>query len=195
MAKRKQQAAPDQQTSTTAELNDGAEDALDLLRRERADFLNYKRRVEREQAEDREWAAAEVLERLLPLLDDLDRALAQIPSELEAHPWAQGAALSRRKLTEALGDLGVERIGAEGEPFDPARHEAIFYDARPDATDRTVTAVTRAGYRRGERLLQPAQVAVVGPAENRTIPAAQEGGAEYALVTSKRAAADIGVGG
>ncbi len=165
MAELEEQVAPAVSTGPTSESRLAAEELLELLRRERADFLNYKRRVERERVEDRKRALEEVVERLLPLLDELDRALAQVPSDLETHPWAQGVALSRQRLADALRELGVERIGVAGEPFDPAQHEAVFYDERPDAIDQRVSAITRAGYRLGERLLRPAQVAVVGPAE------------------------------
>jgi molecular chaperone GrpE len=65
-----------------------------------------------------------------------------------------------------LNRLGVERFGAAGEPFDAARHEAQFYDTNPDATDRRIGQVLLPGYRLGDRLLRPAQVSVIGPAEN-----------------------------
>jgi molecular chaperone GrpE (heat shock protein) len=68
-------------------------------------------------------------------------------------------------LMQALHDLGLERIGVEGEEFDPAHHEAVLYEGRPDATDRRVAALLRPGYRLGGRLLRPAQVSVVGPAD------------------------------
>src|SRR5690606_29925352 len=74
-------------SGVTAEAQDNAAELLDLLRRERADFLNYKRRVERELADDRERTRADVLQRLLPLLDEFDRALAHVPPELEANAW------------------------------------------------------------------------------------------------------------
>lgn len=147
------------------EAQDNAADLLDLLRRERADFLNYKRRVERERAGDRERARADVLQRLLPLLDEFDRALAHVPPDLQADAWVQGVMMGRQRMDALLGQLGVERIGAEGEPFDPALHEAVFYDTQPDASEPRVTAVIRAGYRMGDVLLRPAQVGVVGPPE------------------------------
>jgi molecular chaperone GrpE len=155
-------------TSRTAE---STEVLLDQLRRERADFLNYKRRAERERAEADASARDEVLRSLIPVLDDLDRAFARIPPALERDPWAQGAALSRHRLLDALNRLGVERFGAEGETFDAARHEAQFYDERPDATDRRIGQVLQPGYRLGDRLLRPAQVSVVGPVENAAGPA------------------------
>ena len=145
----------------------GLDEVLDQFRRERADFLNYKRRVERERASDRELAQGDLLRYLIPFLDDLDRALGLIPPELETHPWVRGTVLSRSHLQSAFDELGVERIGAEGEPFDPARHEALFMDTDPGATDQRIASVVRPGYRVGNRLVRPAQVGVVGP-EPRT---------------------------
>jgi molecular chaperone GrpE len=140
-----------------------AEQSLDLLRRERANFLNYKRRVERERTEDRERARIEVLSELLPLVDDLDRAVAQLPTELATHPWAQGVAMGHRRFVQALRQVGLERVGAEGDHFDPAVHEAVAYEERPDTTEQRVLSVLRPGYRASRRLLRPAQVVVVGP--------------------------------
>ncbi len=141
------------------------EELLELLRRERASFLNYKRRVEQERAVDQERARGEVVLRLLPVLDELDRALAHRPPDLETHPWAEGVALIHRRLLETLRELGVERVGSEGESFDPALHEAVLYEQWPDSDGRRIKQVLRPGYRLGDRLLRPAQVIVVGPAE------------------------------
>jgi molecular chaperone GrpE len=154
-------AAPGTATSDREDV--GIEDVVDQLRRERANFLNYKRRVERERAIDRELAQSTVLRALLPFLDDLDRALGLIPPELETHPWVRGTALGHGRLQTALTEMGVERIGTEGEPFDPARHEALFFDTDPTATDQRVASVVQPGYRVGDRLVRPAQVGVVGP--------------------------------
>jgi molecular chaperone GrpE len=139
------------------------EQALDLLRRERANFLNYKRRVERERAEDRERARLELLEELLPVLDDLDRALTHMPPRLATDQWAQGVALGHRRFVEALRGVGLEHVGVDGENFDPAVHEAVAYEEQPDARQQRVLRVLRPGYRAGRRLLRPAQVVVVGP--------------------------------
>ena len=138
-------------------------ETLDLLVRERAAFRNYRRRVERERADDRELAQADLLRHLLPLLDELDRATAHRPSDLASHPWAEGVVLIGRRLADLLRDLGVERIGVEGEPFDPHVHEAVFYDRHPNVSGQTVARVIKAGYRQGDRLLRPASVTVVGP--------------------------------
>ena len=136
---------------------------LELLRRERADFLNYKRRVELERSADREQTRAAVIDALLPLLDELDRAFDHLPPTLEPHPWIQGVALSRHRLREVLRVWGLERLGVAGERFDPALHEAVAYEQRPDLDEPVIAAVERAGYRLGPRLIRAARVLVVGP--------------------------------
>jgi molecular chaperone GrpE len=180
-----QPAAQGNAAATDAAALGSADELLGLFQRERADFLNYKRRVERERAQDREAAQADVIRALLPMLDELDRALVQVPADLATHPWARGVALSRDGLTRAFSDLGVERIGAPGEPFDPSHHEALHFDTRPNAPDQRVSTVVKPGYRLGGRLLRPAQVGVVGPAEQRVAldtrsPNRATGGARHA---------------
>jgi molecular chaperone GrpE len=147
----------------------GAEEQVDpcleQLQRERADFLNYKRRVDRERAEDRDKTRQEVLRELLPAIDDLDRALAHQPAELRGHPWAEGISLARMRFLDTLRRLGVEQVGSEGERFDPAVHEAIVYHGDSSTTEQWVQSVVRPGYRLGSRLLRPAQVVVAGPSK------------------------------
>ncbi len=154
------EAAP---SDTRQEVN--TDELLDLLRRERADFQNFKRRVSQERVVDREIAQGEVIARLLPLLDDLDRAFAQRPPDLATHPWAEGVQMLRRQLEASFRELGVERIGAPGEEFDPERHEAVMFVPEPHARTSTVRDVERPGYRLRGRLLRPARVSVVGPAD------------------------------
>jgi molecular chaperone GrpE len=136
---------------------------VDLLRRERADFVNYKRRIELERTIDRERTHAAVVEKLLPVLDELDRAFEHLPSALAFDPWIQGVALARRQLEESLRDLGIERLGTMGERFDPTTHEAVAYAPRRDLEESVVTAVERTGYRIGPHLIRAARVAVAGP--------------------------------
>jgi molecular chaperone GrpE len=136
---------------------------VELLRRERADFLNYKRRVELERSMDREETRAEIVGALLPLLDELDRAFNHLPGAIDQHPWVQGVALSRRYLEEALRVTGIERIGVAGERFDPSLHEAVAYEQQSDLDDPMVAAVERSGFRLGPRLIRAARVRVAGP--------------------------------
>jgi molecular chaperone GrpE len=150
------------------ETDDGAgpttDELLGLLRRERADFLNYQRRVRDERAADAEVVRGRVLEPVFPLLDDLGRAFADVPAHLQDDPWAQGIALLRSRLESTLAGLGLEPLGTVGEPFDPTRHDAVYHEQDPAANGQLVDVVIRPGYRLGGRLLRPAQVVVRGPA-------------------------------
>jgi molecular chaperone GrpE len=149
-----------------AELNSRIEQAearaaefLDSLQRERATFQNYKKRVERERAEQSQAAAGAVLVKLLPTLDDFYRAMDAVPAD-QRNQWFEGVALILRKFERFLKDEGVVEIEAQGQPFDPAQHEAIGLDGSTDAESGTITQVLQRGYRHGERVLRPAMVRV-----------------------------------
>jgi len=139
-----------------------AEEYLDLLRRTQADFVNYRRRINQELAEGRIAAQSNLLSQLLPVLDDFGRALGTIPPELATHPWVQGLFLIARRFTTLLEQLGVQRIGTPGEPFDPHWHEAITKETRADVPEGTILHVSQPGYTLGERVIRPAQVSVAG---------------------------------
>ena len=139
-----------------------SEEYLDLLRRTQADFINYKRRIGQEQDEGRIMAQIAVLEQILPVLDDLGRALQATPPELANQPWVQGILLVARRLTSVLEQLGVRQVGRPGEHFDPRWHEAVTTQAHSDAPEGTILQVTRPGYALGERVIRPAQVIVAG---------------------------------
>jgi molecular chaperone GrpE len=152
-AQAEQQLTPDQQK---------AEEYLDLLRRTQADFINYRRRMGQELADARIAAQSELLSQLLPVLDDLGRALAVIPPEWATNPWVQGLFLMARRLTALFDQLGVQRIGAPGEPFDPRRHEAITMEERADMPEGMILQVAQPGYMLGDHVVRPAQVVVTG---------------------------------
>src|SRR5437764_5507401 len=133
-----------------------------LLKRERADFTNYRRRVAHERAEQAQAAAADLIRQLLPVLDDLERALRAAPGELIGSSWAAGIRLIDRALRAALERAGLERISAEGQPFDPQVHEALLQEDAPERTPGGVVRELRPGYRLGDRVLRPAQVSVAG---------------------------------
>ena len=120
-----------------------AEEYLDLLRRTQADFVNYRRRMNQEQDEGRLAAKIELLDQLLPVLDDFGRALGTTPPDLAKHPWVQGLFLVARRLTTLLDRLGVRQIGTPGEAFDPRWHEALSVEARADTPEGTIVQVTR----------------------------------------------------
>jgi molecular chaperone GrpE len=137
-----------------------ADSYLDLLQRTQADFVNYKRRAERERSEEGDAARASLLVDLLPVLDDLERALEQVPDDLREHPWAQGMPLIAKRLRLALAKAGLARVGAPGEPFDPRLHEAMAYEPKPGYAEGQIATVVRPGYRLNDRIVRPAQVTV-----------------------------------
>jgi len=141
------------------EAQNRADEYLDSLQRERAAFQNYRRRIERERAEQALSVAGDLLLRLLPTLDDFYRAMDAVPAG-ERDQWFAGVALILRKLERFLADEGVVEIEALGQPFDPAFHEVIGMDAGADAESGTITQVLQRGYSLGERVLRPALVRV-----------------------------------
>lgn len=133
-----------------AEYKDGWQRAV-------AEFQNYRRRVELEKNEAYQAALVEIIQRYLPILDDLERALATRPAEL---PWADGIELIYRKWQALLEAEGVTRIPAAGEVFDPRFHEAIAQEACENCESGRVIEVVRQGYMLGERVIRPALVKV-----------------------------------
>ena len=137
---------------------------LEGWQRSRAEFANYKRRVEKEQSEAYQNAAGRVIARFLDVVDDFDRALRDMPadsSDAEALArWAKGVSLIQRKLQNILDAEGVERIKAEGITFDPNQHEAVTHEDSDEHQPQQVIAVVRQGYRIGDRVIRPALVRV-----------------------------------
>jgi molecular chaperone GrpE len=151
-------ASPDLNTELEA-LKAKAAENLDGWQRERANFVNYKRRVEREIAEANQNASANVMARFLPVLDDFELALKNMPDNDEAKKWAQGVALVQRKFTTLLENEGLKRIEATSKQFDPNFHEAVVHveAAQPE---NEVIEVLRQGYILGDKVLRPALVKV-----------------------------------
>ena len=136
-----------------------AEMRSDMLRAQ-AELVNFRTRVERDRAANREAVIAEVIRSLLPALDDLARA--------EAHgDLVEGAPLTlvAQKLRGAFEKFGLRQVGEKGEAFDPAFHEAVVQLPSPDVTVNTIADVIEPGYVLGDRLVRPAKVAVSVPAE------------------------------
>ncbi len=126
------------------------------LQRLQAEYVNYKRRVDRDRGLVRDTATATVLTALLPVLDDVDRARAH--GELTGGFKAVAESLER-----TVAGLGLLRFGEPGEPFDPAIHEALTHTHSADVTEPTCVQVFQPGYRIGERVVRPARVAVAYP--------------------------------
>jgi molecular chaperone GrpE len=128
------------------------------LQRLQAEFANYRRRVERDRQAVGEAALASVMVGLLPVLDDQDRARAH--GEVEG-----GFALVADGLEATLTKLGLSRFGDAGEPFDPTVHEALTHGHSADVSEPVCSEIYQPGYRVGERVLRPARVAVLEPAD------------------------------
>lgn len=137
-----------------------AKEFFDGWQRERADFANYKRRVERDQQAVSVNMKADLVRKYLPVLDDLERAMKARPTEDPAASWANGIELVVRKLQNILESEGVKRIPAEGELFDPTRHEAITHEESPDHESGQIIEVVQQGYTLGDRVIRPALVRV-----------------------------------
>jgi molecular chaperone GrpE len=124
------------------------------------DGLALRRRSEREKAEFQHAARGDAIVPLLPVIDDFERALTNVPDALRDDPWASGIAIIAEGMRLALQRQGVERIAADGVPFDPHYHEAVAQVENPDVPAEMVTRVYRAGYALAGRVLRPAQVQV-----------------------------------
>ena len=135
-----------------------AEELRNDLRRLQAEYVNYRKRVERDRAVAGEMAVIGVLNSLLPVLDDVDAARQH--GDLEDGPFAAIAT----KLENALKTYGLERIAETGVEFDPTIHEALIQQPGEDIEVDTVSQVLRSGYKSGERVLRAAQVIVAVPA-------------------------------
>lgn len=138
-----------------------AAERLEDLRRAHADHLNYRNRMERERAKDKDATIATVVEALIPVLDDVH--MAREHGELTDGPFAAIAA----KLEGTLERFGVQQVGTVGEVFDPTRHEALMHtqaELPEGTTETTVVQVLQPGFMVGERIVRAARVAVADPA-------------------------------
>ena len=130
------------------------DDLLDTSRRLQADFENYKKRMIRQQTEHLERAAAGLVEKLLPVFDTVDLAVAHGGGEEVKHIWTA--------LFDALEREGLERIDPTGGVFDPTVHDAVAHEPGDSCPEPEVSEVMRAGYRWKGRVLRPAMVKVKG---------------------------------
>lgn len=144
-----------------AQAKEDAQKYLASWQRSEADFQNYKRRVEQERDENRRFASAALIINILPILDDLERALGSLDVRLAGLTWFEGIALIHRKILILLENAGVSIIEAEGQQFDPRYHEAVMH---AEGEEGKVLAEVQRGYKLYDRVLRPAMV-VVGKAK------------------------------
>jgi len=138
-----------------------AEEYLAGWQRTQADFMNYKRRTEQEKEEISQFANSILILHILPVLDDLERALTSIPPRLAKLSWVDGIRLIERKLRASLEAQGLSQIKALGEPFDPNLHEAARMDKGKEGI---VIEEIQKGYTLHDRVIRPSKV-VVGNGE------------------------------
>lgn len=132
--------------------------AVDRMARLQAEFDNARKRALKEQQDFKEYAVADAIKALLPILDSLDRALKTNAASVE--DFRSGIELIDKQFHDALSRLGVEPIAAEGQPFDPNLHQAIQMVDTNEARDNQVLDELQRGYKLKERLLRPAMVRV-----------------------------------
>ncbi|MCY4385780.1 MAG: nucleotide exchange factor GrpE [Desulfurellaceae bacterium] len=165
---------PDELTLVRAQLV--AQEALakenyDLLLRERAELENFKRRMQREKNESLRFASEPLLRDILPVIDNLERAVAHAKGNEGSQALVEGVELVLRSLLDTIGRHGVSRVKAKGEAFDPSRHEAVAQVENTELAPNTVLDEHQSGYQLHDRLLRPAMVSV-----SKAAPQAQQEG-------------------
>ncbi len=162
-------AASDDVAIAEGELRKAVERAEELAgrwQRTQADFINYKRRSEQERAELAKLANLSLIARILPVLDDFERAMATPSRELHSLTWLGGIALIQHKLQYLLEQEGLIPIEALGKDFDPTLHEAVMLEEGVSPHESKVVAELQRGYKLHDRVLRPALVKVGrGPVE------------------------------
>ncbi len=141
-------------------LRDELDQARDRALRAQADFDNYQKRMSREVQESQRYAKVNVVRDLLPVLDNMQRALEAAQQAGESGSLLQGVQMVSQQMFDVLTQHGLQQIAAEGEAFDPDRHEAVSQQPTSDAAPGTVLHVVQVGYQLGDRVVRPAKVIV-----------------------------------
>ena len=154
---------PSSRQEPIADVERQRDEYLELLRRTRADFENYQKRTQRTLAQERRDALAAFARELLPVLDNLQRAVDAAQDQADEGPLSRGVALVRSQLLDIFGRSGILAIEAMGRPFDPHFHESLGQQPRSDVAPGTVVEVLEPGYRLHDRVLRPARVVLAAP--------------------------------
>jgi molecular chaperone GrpE len=142
------------------EMTTKAEEYLDGWQRSRAEFVNYKKRIAKENSEIHKYARGEVIKIYLDIVDDLERALLEKPETEEGKIWAEGIEIILQKLLKRLESEGVKPMDALGQEFDPNIHEALMKQESDEFESGQITEVLKQGYWIGDKVLRPALVRV-----------------------------------
>jgi molecular chaperone GrpE len=137
-----------------------ASEYLEGWQRTQAEFANYKKRNEKEREEIVKFANAAFITKLLPILDDFERAFYTLPSSLLGLTWIEGILLIHRKLQAIFEGEGVKEIETEGKKFDPLFHQAVTYEEKEGFDDGQIIGEVQKGYKLHDRVLRPALVRV-----------------------------------
>jgi len=137
-----------------------AEDYKDRWMRSQAEFANARKRMEKQRIDAYSNATANVIDKLLPIVDDFERAMENLPPEIQSHSWLEGIQLVQRKLLATLDTFNVTSIDAVGQPFDPNLHEAITQEMTDAYESGMVCRVLQTGYKIGDRVIRPSLVVV-----------------------------------
>jgi molecular chaperone GrpE len=143
---------------------------LDGWQRARAELANARKRFQREQEQAYDNARADILVRLLPILDDFQRALENVPEEASNDPWLEGIRLIERNFQRVLEQEGVSAIPDAGQEFDPFLHQAVTHEPSDSVPAGHIIAALRTGYRMGEQVLRPSMVRVSSGPEAEATP-------------------------
>lgn len=147
-------------TSAMATFKAEAERNLEGWQRERAEFQNYKRRVERDQKDIQRRSELDTIIKILPIVDDFERALANIPSDLLDNSWVHGTALILNKFKRLFEEYEITMINPDNEPFDPYLHQAIMREDNSEVESGHIIETLQKGYKSGDTILRPALVKV-----------------------------------
>lgn len=151
MAKNKKQEELEQQV---------AELTIDV-QRTRADFENYRKRVEQEKEMARGSGRAGAIMKLLPVIDNIERAIAHLPDDLKENAWANSVVKLTKNLEKSLSDMGVERIDATaGSPFNPDLHDAVQFDDSAEGDNEVIAEELQPGYKVDGIVMRPSMVKV-----------------------------------
>lgn len=152
----------DDLAATVVQLKSEVDTNLDGWQRSRAEFNNYRRRTQQQLSDSKQQGAVDALSKILPVLDDFERAFDNIPADLADHPWVSGTSLILKNIQKVLDEFNIEVLDPVGEEFDPTMHEAIGMDDDSDFDSGTVTVTLQKGYKSGDKILRPALVRVAG---------------------------------
>lgn len=167
------------QNNRIAELDQQIGELTADLQRVQADFINYRARMEEDKARITASAKAAMVTKLLPVIDNIERALGHAPAELADNQWVKGVVSLGRSLDKSLADMGVTRIAAVGQPFNPNLHEAI--SAEGEGNHEVVSEELRAGYTMDGQVVRHSMVKV----QNQDMPGEEPATAAEVIDDSK----------